>query len=67
MSTHGHMPEKGPQPTFLAWVRISVLEKGEIVNAASTFAKVLGLTLSYSDEAFYRAFAKISTLFLKSA
>ena len=53
MSTHGHMPEKGPQPTFLAmgpdFIKGAVLEKGEIVNVAPTFAKVLGLTLPYAD------------------
>lgn len=47
--THGHMPEKGPQPPFLAmgpsFKRGVVLAEGSILNHAPTFAKVLGVSL----------------------
>ena len=53
MSTHGHMPEKGPQPIFLAmgpdFQKGMAIEKGEIINAAPTFAKVLGISLPDAD------------------
>ena len=48
-ATHGHMPEKGPQPPFLAmgpsFKKGVVIEQGDILNHAPTFAKVLGITL----------------------
>ncbi len=50
--THGHMPEKGPQPTFIAKgpsFKNVILENGEIVNHAPTFAKVLGLSLPEAE------------------
>lgn len=51
--THGHMPHKGPQPTFIAkgphfkkGVRIP---RGDVLNHAPTIAKVLGITLLDSE------------------
>lgn len=48
-TNHGHMPEKGPQPPFMAigpsFKKGVVVENGDILNHAPTFAKVLGITL----------------------
>lgn len=48
-STHGHMPEKGPQPPFMAmgpsFKKGGLVETGNILNHAPTFAKVLGISL----------------------
>lgn len=48
-ATHGHMPEKGPQPPFMgmgpsfkAGARVEI---GNILNHAPTFAKILGVEL----------------------
>ncbi len=47
--THGHMPEKGPQPTIVvkgpSFKSGVVIENGDILNHAPTFAKVLGVEL----------------------
>lgn len=49
-STHGHRPEKGPQPIFLAmgpsFKSGVVIPEGHILNHAPTFAKILGVTIS---------------------
>lgn len=46
-ATHGHMPEKGPQPTMFAMgpsVRKGVIvPQGHILDHAATFAKILGI------------------------
>lgn len=48
-STHGHLPEKGPQPPFLcmgpAFQKHVVLPAGKIVDVAPTLAKAMGLAL----------------------
>ena len=48
-ATHGHMPEKGPQPPFVgmgpSFKKGVVLPEGSILNHAPTFAKILGLEL----------------------
>ena len=48
-STHGHRPEKGPQPPFFAmgpsFKKGVVIESGNILNHAPTFAKILGVEL----------------------
>ena len=48
-ATHGHMPEKGPQPPFLAAgpsIKKGVtIPTGSIYNHAPTFAKILGVEL----------------------
>lgn len=48
-ATHGHMPEKGPQPPFVgmgpSFKKGVVLSEGSILNHAPTFAKILGLEL----------------------
>ena len=48
-STHGHEPEKGPQPPFIAKgpsFKSGVgLKEGSILNHAPTFAAVLGLEM----------------------
>ena len=45
--THGYEPEKGPQTTLLAIgpsiKKGAVVEKGELINHAPTFAKILGI------------------------
>jgi len=48
-TTHGHMPEKGPQPVFMAmgpsFKKGVVVEQGDILNHAPTLAQVLGIPL----------------------
>ncbi len=48
-STHGHRPEKGPQPVFMgmgpSFRKGVVLPHGNILNHAPTFAKILGIDL----------------------
>lgn len=52
-SSHGHMPEKGPQPPMIvygpAFRRGVVLENGNILDEAPTFAAALGFTLPEAD------------------
>ena len=52
-ATHGHMPEKGPQPPFIgkgpSFRKGACVENGDILNHAPTFAKILGLTLPDAD------------------
>jgi hypothetical protein len=47
--THGHMPEKGPQPTFIGYgpsfKKHTVIEEGSILDHAPTIAAILGLEL----------------------
>lgn len=48
-ATHGHMPEKGPQPPFIgagpSFIKGAVMEEGNILNHAPTFARILGVEL----------------------
>ena len=48
-ATHGHMPEKGPQPPFIgcgpSFKKGVRIERGDILNHAPTFAKILGIEL----------------------
>ena len=52
-ATHGHLPDKGPQPILAArgrGIREGVtLERRNIVDLAPTFAKLLGLDLPGTD------------------
>lgn len=52
-TTHGHLPEKGPQPPFLCmgpgFRKGVVLEEGRIVDEAPTLAKLMGLSLPDAD------------------
>ena len=52
-STHGHMPEKGPQPPFIgmgpSFAPGVVLEEGHILNHAPTFARILGVELLQAE------------------
>ena len=52
-STHGHMPEKGPQPPFIgagpSFAPGVVLEEGHILNHAPTIAALFGLSLPEAD------------------
>lgn len=52
-ATHGHLPNKGPQPTFWAkgpgFKNGTKLERGLLVDEAPTYAKLLGLELSNAD------------------
>lgn len=48
-ATHGHKPEKGAQPTFIAkgpsFRKGAIIPEGSILGHAPTFAKIFGLTL----------------------
>jgi predicted AlkP superfamily pyrophosphatase or phosphodiesterase len=52
-ATHGHLPEKGPQPVFLCkgpdFKENVTLETGRLVDQAPTFAKLLGVSLPKAD------------------
>nr|WP_122012258.1 ectonucleotide pyrophosphatase/phosphodiesterase [Maliibacterium massiliense] len=52
-ATHGHMPEKGPQPPLLCmgphFAPGAVLETADIVDEAPTFARALGLQMPSAD------------------
>lgn len=52
-STHGHMPEKGPQPPFIgmgpSFAPGVVLEEGHILNHAPTFARILDVELLQAE------------------
>ena len=52
-ATHGYHPDKGPQPTFLAFgpdIKAgTVIENANLVDEAPTFARALGITLSDTD------------------
>ena len=51
--THGHSPEKGPQPPFIAkgpsFKSGVTLAQGSILNHAPTLARVLGIELADAD------------------
>lgn len=48
-ASHGYLPEKGPQPTFIAagpsFKKGAVVEYGSVLNHAPTYAAALGLEL----------------------
>ncbi len=52
-ATHGHHPDKGPQPTLFAFGPSfkagAVLEKANLVDEAPTIAKILGVDLGSVD------------------
>ncbi len=52
-ATHGYLPHKGPQPTFVCkgpdFNENVKLETGELVDQAPTFAKLLGVSLKEAD------------------
>lgn len=52
-ATHGHLPEKGPQPTFFLRDPFRrepvVLERGRVVDQAPTLARLLGFDLPGCD------------------
>lgn len=52
-ATHGHLPEKGPQPTLIAFgphIQPGVhLTNANLVDEAPTFAHALGLTMENTD------------------
>jgi len=52
-ATHGHMPEKGPQPVFIgtgpAFRKDTVIPNARLVDEAPTFAKILGIDLPDAD------------------
>jgi len=52
-ATHGYLPEKGPQPMFLAkgpgFKENVTLEKGLLVDQAPTYAALLGIALQNAD------------------
>ncbi|MGI6176766.1 MAG: alkaline phosphatase family protein [Christensenellales bacterium] len=52
-ATHGHLPDKGPQPTLVAmgpdFAQGATVRRRPIVDCAPTFAKVLGIELPNAD------------------
>lgn len=52
-ATHGYLPHKGPQPTFVCkgpdFRENVTLDAGKLVDQAPTFAKLLGLSLRDAD------------------
>ena len=52
-ASHGHLPEKGPQPIFMAkgpdFAEDVVIENGRLIDEAPTYAKVLGVDLPDTD------------------
>lgn len=52
-ATHGHLPDKGPQPVFSAkgpaFRTNVVLERADLVDEAPTFARALGIELKGAD------------------
>ena len=52
-ATHGYLPEKGPQPVFLAkgpnFARGVTLKEGRLIDEAPTYAKLLGVELPHAD------------------
>lgn len=61
-STHGHNPEKGPQPIFLAkgpaFKENVTIKRANLVDEAPTFAKVLGIELKEADGRVLNEFVK---------
>ena len=52
-ATHGHNPDKGPQPVFLGFgpdiKQGVVLERRNTVDEAPTYAKILGAEMPWAD------------------
>ena len=52
-ASHGHLPEKGPQPIFMAkgpdFAENVVIENGRLIDEAPTYAKILGVDLPDTD------------------
>ena len=52
-ATHGHLPEKGPQPTLFGFGPSlkpgAALEHARLVDQAPTFAHILGLEMENVD------------------
>jgi len=52
-ATHGHLPDKGPQPVFIAkgpdFCEGVVIESRPLVDEAPTYAKLLGVELKDAD------------------
>ena len=52
-STHGHLPDKGPQPVLIAkgpsFKKNVILKNGSVLDYAPTFAKIFGLDMQNTD------------------
>ena len=52
-ASHGHVPEKGPQPIFMAkgpdFNENVIIENGRLIDEAPTYAKILGVNLPDTD------------------
>lgn len=52
-ATHGHLPFKGPQPVFMAkgpdFNEHVEIEKGQLIDQAPTYARLLGVELPNAD------------------
>lgn len=53
-ASHGHLPEKGPQPTLIAFGPHikpgAILSTANLVDEAPTFAAALGIEMLGTDE-----------------
>lgn len=53
VAAHGHLPDKGPQPVFMAkgpsFKENVIIDRRPIVDEAPTFAKILGIELPDAD------------------
>lgn len=60
--THGHMPEKGPQPVFLAhgpaFAEGAVLKSAKLVDVAPTLAAIMGQAMPEADGQVLQALLK---------
>jgi len=61
-ATHGYLPDKGPQPVFLAvgpdFKKNVIIERRPVVDLAPTWAKLLGVPLPEADGRPILAFLK---------
>ena len=52
-ATHGYLPDKGPQPTFIGFgpdIKVGVeIERRPTVDEAPTYAKILGCEMPWAD------------------
>lgn len=62
VATHGHLPDKGPQPIFLAkgpaFRENVTIETANLIDEAPTYAKVLGVDLRDADGRVIEEFIK---------
>lgn len=61
-ATHGHLPDKGPQPIFVAngpaFRKNVTIETANLIDEAPTFARILGVELKNADGRVIEEFIK---------